>query len=67
MKKIILLNCCFILRSYLPAQNIFDLSAVPDNIKKNASVIKRSEEIVFEVKDIDNASYKVHQVLTILQ
>jgi hypothetical protein len=66
MKKLILFCCYLSLCCHLPAQNIFDLLLVPDNIKKNASVIKRSEEIVFEVKDIDNASYKVHQVFTVL-
>jgi transglutaminase-like putative cysteine protease len=43
----------------------FDLSSVPDAVKKDADVIKRFEDIVFEVTDIDRASYKVHKMLTI--
>lgn len=43
----------------------FDLASVPETVKKDADVIKRLEDIVFEVTDIDRASYKVHKILTI--
>jgi hypothetical protein len=43
----------------------YDLSSVPEPVKKDADVIKRYEDIVFEVTDIDRASYKVHKMLTV--
>jgi hypothetical protein len=43
----------------------FDLSTVPEQVKKDADVVTRFEDIVFEVTDIDRASYKVHRMLTV--
>lgn len=55
-----LLGCC------VHAQvTSFDLSTVPEPVKKDANIIKRYEDIVFEVTDIDRASLKVHKFLTV--
>ena len=43
----------------------FSLSLVNDSLKNKASVIKRSEEIFFEVTDIDRAYLTVHKILTV--
>jgi hypothetical protein len=43
----------------------YDLSSVPEPVKKDADVIKRFEDIVFEVTDIDRSSYKVHKMVTV--
>ncbi len=48
-------------------QNIsYDLSSISEAVKKNASVIKRYENIVFEVTDLDRASLQVHKVITVM-
>src|SRR2546429_2524571 len=43
-----------------------DVAGIPDTLKKNASIIKRFEDIVFEVSDIDRATLDVHQIYTIM-
>ena len=43
----------------------FDLGAVPASVKKNASVIVRNENIIFDVKDVDKAYYTVDKTITI--
>ncbi|HEX6430954.1 MAG TPA: DUF3857 and transglutaminase domain-containing protein [Niastella sp.] len=66
MKKCYLIIMAFSIAWSLQAQvTSYDLSSVPEPVKKDADVIKRYEEIVFEVTDIDRASYKVHKMLTI--
>jgi hypothetical protein len=51
----------------LPAQIVsYDLATVPETVKKGADVIKRYEDILFEVTDIDKAFLKVQQVYTVL-
>jgi hypothetical protein len=44
----------------------YDAASIPENLKEGAHVVKRFEEIKFEVSDIDNARMKVHQVYTVL-
>ena len=66
MKKIALGLLCFSIVT-LKAQNTFlQLLTIPDSIKKNASVIKQYENIVFEVTDVDRATIEVQQVFTIM-
>jgi transglutaminase-like putative cysteine protease len=66
MKKILVLIAFFGI-SYGYAQfDIASLPEIPEEIKKGAGAIKRQEEIVFEVTDIDRAKYTVHQVYTVL-
>jgi hypothetical protein len=43
----------------------YDLSSVPETVKKDADIIKRYEDIVLEVADIDKASYTVHKIVTV--
>lgn len=46
--------------------DITSMPEIPENIKKGADVIKRYEDIAFEVSDIDRAKYTVYQVYTVL-
>jgi len=43
----------------------YNLGSVPVNVKKNAAVIVRNENIVFDVKDVDKAYYTVDKTITI--
>src|SRR5689334_19101122 len=45
---------------------LYALSSMPDIVKKDADIIKRYENIEFEVKDIDRSSYTVHQIVTVM-
>ena len=66
MKKCLLIIMAVCFTWSLKAQvTSYDLSSVPEPVKKDADVIKRFEDIVFEVTDIDRASYKVHKMLTV--
>ena len=64
--KVLMLLFACVVYIHAEAQNPYSLLLVPDSVKKNASVIKRFENIVFEVTDIDRASLDVHQVYTVL-
>lgn len=67
MKKLLLPVVLVLLFDSLMAQlPSYDAASIPEAIKKNASVVKRYEDIVFEVTDIDRATLSVHQVLTVL-
>ncbi|MEO6231408.1 MAG: DUF3857 domain-containing protein [Ferruginibacter sp.] len=67
MKTIITTTLSILLFAGSYAQNKnFDASLIPEDLKKNAHSVKREERIEFEVKSINKASYKVHQVVTIL-
>ena len=39
---------------------------IPDSLSKNAVAVVRYENEIFEVTDLDRASYKVHRIVTIL-
>jgi len=68
MKKSGIYFISFLLLSFaLKAQLIsYNLSAVPETVKKNASVVKQFEEYVFTVDDIDKASLSVHTISTVV-
>jgi Domain of Unknown Function with PDB structure (DUF3857)/Transglutaminase-like superfamily len=68
MKKIITTVGTFFLYARLFAQitGITNASAIPDSLKANAHSVKRSEQIVFDVKDIDEAKLTVYEVITAL-
>ncbi len=68
MNKKIICSFVFVLLFLkgLPQSPGFLLSAVPESIKINASVIKHEENIFFEVTDIDRAYLTVHKVFTVL-
>jgi len=44
----------------------YPVSAIPEGLKKNANVVKRMEEIVFEIKNLKEAVYHRKVVYTIL-
>ncbi|MBO9201824.1 MULTISPECIES: DUF3857 domain-containing protein [Niastella] len=44
----------------------YALLSIPETVKKDADIIKRLEEITFEVTDIDRSSLSVHQVITVM-
>ena len=46
--------------------NILDASTLAAALKDQAHSVKREEVIIFDVKDIDNAKYSVHRVITVL-
>jgi len=66
MKKVFCLILCISLKLTAWCQTIsYDLSAIPDSIKKNADVIVQFEKQVFTVEDIDRASLSVHKIYTV--
>jgi hypothetical protein len=44
----------------------YDVASIPQALKDNAPMIKRYENITFEVSDIDRASLNVHSVVTVM-
>ncbi len=48
------------------AQQYYNASFIPEELKKDANVVKRFEEACFEISDIDRAEYKLHAVYTVL-
>ena len=44
----------------------YNLSAIPDSIKKEAKVIVQSENQVFTIEDINDASLYVHKIYTVV-
>ncbi|OQP40882.1 hypothetical protein A4H97_14835 [Niastella yeongjuensis] len=44
----------------------YALLSIPETIKKDAGIVKRLEEITFEVTDIDRSFMSVHQVITVM-
>jgi len=68
MRRIYILSYCLLVLSVTSAaQSVsFDTVSIPLNIRKNAAVVVRSENIEFEVFDIDHAKLSWHRVITIL-
>lgn len=68
MKKILLalLPAILLFQAGKAQVTSYAASDIPETLKKNASVIKRYENIFFEVTDIDRAYLKSHVVYTIL-
>lgn len=63
---IIFLSWCF--TSNISAQKInYDAASIPENLKAGADVVKRFERREFVVADVDKASLKVHEVMTVLK
>jgi Transglutaminase-like enzymes, putative cysteine proteases len=66
MKTCLLLIAAAFISVALPAQIAsYDLASVPEVVKKNADVIKRYGNMVFEVSDIDKATLNVHEIVTV--
>ncbi|HUP11995.1 MAG TPA: DUF3857 domain-containing protein, partial [Niastella sp.] len=68
MKKclLILTSLCITRAVHAQVTTLYALSSMPDIVKKDADIIKRYENIEFEVKDIDRSSYTVHQIVTVM-
>src|ERR1044072_4425723 len=68
MKKCLLIVATLFVTCSTQAQGttLYALSSMPDIVKKDADIIKRYENIGFEVKDIDRSSYTVHQIVTVM-
>ena len=66
MKRSFILLLCLMGIVPSQAQSPFSLSAVPDSIRKKASVITHSEEQFLEVENPEKVYYKVKKVFTIL-
>ncbi len=60
------LTVCLLGLTAFAQTNVLDASTIPAGLKENAHSIKREEKINFEVKDIDEAKFTVHQVYTIM-
>ncbi len=52
--------------AYAQLGNYYLANAIPDSLAKNADVVKRYEQVQFEVKDIDKAIYNIHTIKTVL-
>ena len=66
-KSIFLLLGISFITGTLVGQDIkYDVASIPDSLKKDVAIIKRYERKVFTVTDIDRATFKVHQVFTVL-
>lgn len=46
--------------------NIYDARTLPEDLVKKASSIKRDEKLEFNIRNFEDASYKVHRVITVL-
>ena len=66
MKTSPLLAFAFFLTSVADAQSKYAVSAISAALKKDAHVVKRMEEIRFEIKDLDEGIYTRKFALTIL-
>src|SRR5687768_368289 len=66
MKKIIVIAFCLSLALFSEGQVSYNLSAVPDSIKKNANVIVQFENQVFTIEGLDDATLHVHRIYTVV-
>lgn len=67
MRKIAFILSCILFATAASAQfDITSMAEIPEPVKKDADVVKRYEQIFFEVTDVDRAKYTVHQVYTVL-
>jgi hypothetical protein len=66
MKRLIVCVMAFIAARGYAQDMAYKAMTIPDSVRKNASVVKRYEKVEFEVKDIERATHKVHQIFTVL-
>ena len=67
MKKYLFLGACSFIFIMGVSQTIsYNLSAIPDSIKKNADVITQYENKVFTVEDINDATLRVKKIFTVV-
>ena len=66
MKKVMIIGFYFFLVLSAGSQTIsYNLSAIPDSVKKNAGVVVQFENKVFTVQDVDEASLYVRRIYTV--
>src|SRR4030095_10428448 len=67
MKKPILFTFFTLLVLFVWSQTIsYNLSAIPDSIKKDAKVIVQTENQIFTIEDINDATLYVHKIYTVV-
>ena len=67
MKRILITSFCFSLTVSSWCQVIsYNLSGIPDSIKKNAEVIVQSESKLFTLQYIDEATLHVRKIYTVV-
>ena len=67
LKKLLMSLALYVSASSGYAQvNLFNASTLAPELKEKAHSVKREEIINFEIKDIDEARYTVHKLITVL-
>src|SRR5688572_31673903 len=68
MQRLYTLCFCLLFAGVLQAKEDpqYPVSAIPDALKENVSVVFRRDELVFKILSRSRSSYSVHQVITIL-
>ncbi len=65
MKKILIIGLLLsAIHSF--AQNNYSIASIPEELRKNALVVRRYEKVLFEANDIDRANITYHKVITVL-
>ncbi|ANE53662.1 DUF3857 domain-containing protein [Flavisolibacter tropicus] len=67
MKRTVYLFCISILTAFtIRAQPNYNVKAIPDSLLKNANVVKRVEEMMFEIKSTTSSTLRHKYAVTIL-
>src|SRR5690606_482649 len=61
---LVILNFLFVFQA--AAQNSYEVSAIPKDLLPRASAVVRSMEMDIAVKSLDDVTYRVKQVVTVL-
>src|SRR5687767_6890526 len=67
MKRIVAVVCCLLVVHSLFAGDDYNVALIPDSLKKNAAVVKRSEELVFELVSEGKGRLYKKYAITILE
>ncbi len=67
MKRIVVVVCCLLVVQSLLAADDYNVALIPDSLKKNAAVVKRSEETVFELVSEGKGRLYKKYAITILE
>lgn len=66
IKRIFLLSCLLQCCVSVKAQSNYAVNLIPKSLLPYASAIVRNEEITIEIKDLDNVTYHLKKVITVL-
>jgi hypothetical protein len=66
MRSFIITGCLIVLSTLANAQQNYDASLISKDLLPYASAVVRNEEVSVEVKDLDNAVYRVKKAITVL-